>query len=115
MDDEVGLEAEELAGVLARERKALLSGDFDALGDLVLRKERLVEALAVRGPVSGLDRLRRAAQANQSLIAAARDAVIAVRAQLDDLRNGGPALQTYDSDGRSTVHEGAGHTLEKRA
>ncbi len=115
MERDMGPEADGLAEVLAAERQALLSGDFDALGDLVLRKERLVEALADHQPVPGLERLRKAAQANQALIAAARDAVIAVRTQLEELRSGGPALHTYDCEGRSTVHEGGGRTLEKRA
>jgi flagellar biosynthesis/type III secretory pathway chaperone len=115
MERDMGADVDGLAEVLAAERQALLTGDFDALGDLIVRKERLVEALAGDGPVPGLERLRKAAHANQALIGAARDAVISVRKQLEDLKSGGPALHTYDSDGRSTVHESGGRTLERRA
>jgi flagellar biosynthesis/type III secretory pathway chaperone len=106
-----------LAQLLAEERACLLSGDLAALPRLILAKERLLELVqgASAPPAEVLDRLKAAAERNQALLDAALRGVQAARARLETVRNGGPALNTYDAAGRSSTVGGRGPSVERRA
>jgi hypothetical protein len=106
-----------LLDLLARERAALLAGDLSALLALIAEKERLTALLANAPAPSGegLARLAEAARSNQALIESALKGVKAVRERFAALKNGGPALSTYDARGKATEHGAPCAALERRA
>ncbi len=106
-----------LAGLLAHEREALLSGDLAALPQLVLAKEALLERVqAADAPAKEqLAAIRKAADANHALLSAALRGVKAAQMRLDAIRSGGAALSTYDASGKAKTHDGTKSSIERRA
>jgi hypothetical protein len=105
-----------LLDLLARERAALLDGSIAALPSLVAGKERLADELAAgesRG-AADLSRLRAAAQTNEALLAAALRGIADARARLEILRDGGPALTTYDARGVAQARQAGPRVLGQR-
>lgn len=94
--------AEEL---LRRQRAQLRTGAFDGLPALAAETEAVLAAV---GPVRGtranradLAGLRDEAARTSALLAAALAGVRAARTLVEDLRQGGPRLGTYDRTGQS--------------
>jgi hypothetical protein len=106
-----------LSQLLSEERACLLSGDLAALPRLIAAKERLLSRVeaAPAPPTAVLARLRDAAERNQGLLDAALRGVQAARARLETVRNGGPALNTYDASGRGATLGDRGPSVERRA
>ncbi len=105
-----------LHALLERERKALRTGALDQLAPLTDEKTRLMTRLQRdRYTRPTLDRLRDQVVRNSRLLEAVRRGAAAAQAQIDEIRNGGPPLDTYDSHGqRNCLNRGASR-LERRA
>lgn len=92
----------ELSELLDQEREALLKGDLEKLGALLVPKEALIDALNV-GPQPDSEAIRqldRKVQRNQLLMDGALEGIRAVAARLAKLREVKGALETYGADGR---------------
>ena len=91
-----------LKALLDAERSALLSGDLEALGPLLRRKEALMDALAARPTGSAsLAALDTALARNARLFEAALAGLREGRARAETLRAAGAGFATYDRDGRT--------------
>lgn len=96
-------QAKELIALLAEEFRVLTSGDFDALPDLVRRKERLDRQLR-DAPDPDADTLAAVAEAvarNATLIKAARRGIEQARVQIREIR-AGMTQATYGRSGDRT-------------
>ena len=102
--------------LLERERRAVLSGNLDALTRLISEKRRLMELLA-RGTEQSarLDRLRGKARRNQALLDAAARGIKSVTEQISGLKDAKSPLRTYDASGSRREIRPHRSTLEKRA
>lgn len=108
---------EQLKSLIASEREALLTGDFDRLSDLLEEKQQLADALA-RRPLDSedLQPLRDGLRRNQELFDQAMAGVRNVAARLGDLNRVRKATDTYDAQGRrQTIDTPAVNRLERRA
>lgn len=92
-------------------RRALLSGDLDALGPL----EQALRDAAALAPEDTDSRanLRRLAAENQSLLRAAGRALRATQRRLTEIARAEQGLSTYDPRGRSDP-PGRSHGLNQR-
>jgi hypothetical protein len=106
-----------IADLLRKQRNALRSGDFPALGtasaEITALLERL-EQISRHGDEHELARLRNLADANRTLIVAARQGVHAARERLGAIVAAGVQLKTYDSRGRSSSLSCFGGSIERR-
>ena len=103
--------------LLGAEREALMAGDLARLPELIAAKERLLPTLetgGVTGGATAAERLRRRAEANQALIAAALGGLRMARARIETARAGGPALSTYDAQGRAGENGAPRPSLTRR-
>ena len=92
-----------LEALLAEERAALRQGAFDTLQELGARKERLIAEIGASGgggSAARVTRLKRAAQRNEALCAAAVDGMRLAMARLSDLARLDAGASTYDAAGR---------------
>lgn len=106
-----------LETLLRSEREALLTGDFDALSDLLQEKQDLAKALA-DSPLEAEDvaPLRDGLRRNQELFDQAMAGIRNVAARLGDLQRVRKATDTYDAQGRrQTISAQQSKRLEKRA
>ncbi|MDF0601939.1 flagellar biosynthesis protein FlgN [Psychromarinibacter sp. C21-152] len=103
-----------LHDLLDREREAILAGRFDVLERLAPEKERLGTRLA-RGASGGgeLECLRRKAERNGRLLAAAQSGLTDAQARLEALRRP-DTLHTYDASGCKKVLDGAARPTNRR-
>ncbi len=106
-----------LEGFLDKERRAILSGAFDEMGRIAHEKETLLIGRDLRAPSARvLERVRKKAERNQHLLAAAIRGVRTVTARLEALRNGPGELNTYDKSGqKTTLGGGPKGALQRRA
>lgn len=89
-----------LEDLLERERALILAGDFDGLTRLAPEKEAGFAGLLKKpGDSAALDRIRRAARRNQSLLGEAARGLRAAQARLVAQERPGAALRTYGRDG----------------
>lgn len=108
----------EMDALLEHERTALLTGDLDALPDLMAVKETLIDKLSrlTMPEQTELAALHVKAERNQLLMDHALAGIRDVAKRMSDLRRTEKSLETYDSLGRrkmiSTASRG---TVEKRA
>lgn len=108
-----------LATLLAREKAALLSGDFAALGTLVEPKQDLLDALSKPSAdtpsldtIEALERdLAQTARLLEAALAGLRDG----RARAEALRAARDGFATYDRDGQSWGAGAATPVLRRRA
>ncbi len=102
--------------LLERERRAVLSGNLEALTRLISEKRRLMDQLArsTEHP-DRLDRLRGKARRNKALLDAAARGIKSVTEQISGLRDARSPLRTYDASGSSREIRQHRSTLEKRA
>lgn len=102
--------------LLEEERAALLAGDFEALADLVERKQALTDELLRDGTQqSALQRLRRRAERNAGLIEASIRGMRTVARRLAEIRRANGPLQTYSQNGAKQTFGAAPGTFERRA
>lgn len=107
-----------LRDLLDREQAALLAGRLDELARLVPEKERIAAHLfgdATPMDADALTGLRQIAERNARLLEAARRGIEAARERIDQIRNGGPQMQTYDRRGRRSSLSGAPSRVKRRA
>lgn len=104
--------------LLDEERRALLAGDFEALGRLLMKKEQIIGELA---ELEGVDSAEMAGLSsrvarNQELLATAIDGIRSVSRRLAELHRVRGSFETYDERGkRQSVASRQDRSLEKRA
>ncbi len=104
--------SERLAGLLDRERAALLRGDFSALHSLAAEKERLMSLIAREQPAGHwLDMIRRKSARNHTLLSAARQGILSVSR---DLGATATDFGTYDGEGQRNATPRNVTMLERR-
>lgn len=107
--------ARDLAGLLERERKAILRGDFDTLRKLVPEKERLIMLASLDRPDGEcLMKLRKAAAYNHTLLEAAANGIRSVANGLGATGTPSSDLETYDQSGRRSACSKKAGTVERR-
>ena len=95
---------DDLDRLLDRERGALIEGELELLGQLMLEKESLIER------INAIDSMAQASLAgvhdkvtrNQVLLNSAMEGIRAVASRMADLRRVRRGLETYDRSGRKT-------------
>ncbi len=92
-----------MADLLARERNAILSGQFSVLVRLLTEKERLAKKLS-KSEVDPavLGDLKTMAMRNETLLGAARYGLERAKARIGALGTVRPDLHTYDASGCRT-------------
>jgi flagellar biosynthesis/type III secretory pathway chaperone len=105
----------DLDRLLDEERAALLSGNLAALPTIVVRKEALSSGLAIAAPSPAARRLRRKAERNAELLAAAGKAIRGVIRRMAEIRSANGPLKTYGCDGTQQTFGSAAGSFEKRA
>ncbi len=109
---------DELDAALDREREALLRGDLEQIGELMLVKEGLIEQ------INALQRIERQQLAavqhkvtrNQALLTSALEGIRAVADRIADLRRVRAGLETYDRQGQKRNYgTQTRSSVEKRA
>jgi len=106
----------QLHHVLDLEKQALISADFDPLGDLLQQKEKLLGQLVTFGSSPALLRpIRAKMDENQALLAAAIKGVAAAGERLEALHNVQKTLSVYDDSGRVELVQQRKHNLEMKA
>lgn len=104
--------AERLAGLLDRERAALLRGDFTALRRLAEEKERLMTLISREGPAGHrLGAIRSKIARNHALLEAARQGIVSVSR---DLGAAATEFGTYDGAGQRNAAARPERLLERR-
>ncbi len=100
--------------LLARERAAILLGDFPALDKLAREKERMASRLqgAAADP-SSFERLRKMSDRNGRLLEATRKGLVDARQKIKAL-DAPQQLHTYDASGRRTILTQSPKALKKR-
>ncbi|SFT96275.1 hypothetical protein [Sedimentitalea nanhaiensis] len=93
---------DELDNALDRERNALLQGDLEQIGELMLAKERLIENINALQSIEQqqLAAVQKKVTRNQALLASALDGIRAVANRMADLRRVRSGLETYDHQGQ---------------
>lgn len=108
----------ELDKILDQEKSALLSGDLDALANIVTEKERLVEALNA-AELTASEPLRQVSDKvsqNKVLLESALDGIRSAARRLAELRRARKTLDTYDRMGKKNrIEEPSESQVEKRA
>lgn len=107
-----------LKSLIREERSALLTGQLAALEQLGQRKLQLLEharTAGIKRDDPGWSDIREQNAGNGALIVAAQRGLQNARARLEQIRNGGAALKTYDRQGRSVEHRRTSNLVKKRA
>ncbi len=111
--------ASQVEALLARERVALLKGDFATLDSLAPLKESLftdlVAATDAAADVAALRRIDRALGHNKSLLCAAIAGLRDGAARITVLQQAQDGFATYDRDGRAARLTRRSSGLEKKA
>lgn len=91
-----------LSELLDTEREALLQGDLEKLGDLLVPKEALIETMNAvpQTDVSAILMLDSKVKRNQLLLDGALEGIRAVAVRMVQLREVKGALETYGADGK---------------
>ncbi|MGX9355978.1 flagellar biosynthesis protein FlgN [Roseobacteraceae bacterium S113] len=108
---------DEVSELLEQERQALLSGDLEAIGEMMDRKTELLEKLENAGEESleQLTSLRETALRNQQLLDHALQGIKSVADRLAEMRKVRAQLDTYGADGNKMTFYTARHSVERRA
>lgn len=104
----------QFAELLERERKAILTGDFDGMAALIPQKEALVAVLSDQD-AEAIGSLRQAAQRNQRLLASALSGVRGALGRLRQIDEGARGYTGYDRFGQAERIRRAPESVEKRA
>lgn len=117
-DDPTQKLIDRLDSLLEDERRALLTGNLEAIGLLLRRKEALIDALNDLTPraEAGLQALQGKVARNQALLDGALQGIRTVAGRMAAFRRIRRSLETYDAEGRKTTILGeVEHKVEKRA
>ncbi len=117
-DDTLQTLIDRLDTLLEEERRLLLAGDLDAIGDLLSQKERLIDALNATAPGAqpDLGPVQRKVARNQALLDGALQGIRKVAARMAAFRKIRRTLETYDESGRKMLLQAdVDHKMEKRA
>ncbi|MBV1896408.1 MAG: flagellar export chaperone FlgN [Rhodobacteraceae bacterium] len=109
---------DKLDELLDSEKKALVQGDIDRVGQLMPQKEYLVESLNAQDNLDrkNLARLHQKVMRNQTLLDSALEGIRAVATRMSELRRVRSGLETYDERGRKQHFGDQRSTqVEKRA
>jgi hypothetical protein len=109
---------ESLDKLLDEERKALVQGDLEKIGDLMTAKEKLIDEINALDMVAqgSLTDVHEKVTRNQALLGSALEGIRAVANRMADLRRVRAGLETYDRSGRKTNYGlQAATKVEKRA
>lgn len=102
--------------LLARERAAIMDGQYDRLVKLTEEKERLLAALeAADRDAVRLEQLRETSERNGILLDAMRAGVESALMQVKAMRAPRPELQTYDKTGQVKTLPGQAQKSGHRA
>lgn len=115
-----------LRAALAEEKRIILEGRYDALGQTATRKESLAEELdrmlldpsiAAQAPAWRKQIAALAAQAkeNEAIIDAARAGVVGARRRINEILNRQRNVGVYGETGEKLLAPGAGMTRQKLA
>jgi len=107
-----------LDSILDHERHALIQGDLESIGDLMLKKEVLIDKINTLEDAEqeNLSGLREKVSRNQALLNSALEGIRAVANRMDDLRKVRSGLETYDQRGRKqNIGAYSSTKIEKRA
>ncbi|MFD0910586.1 flagellar biosynthesis protein FlgN [Ruegeria arenilitoris] len=107
-----------LEEVLDLERRALVEGDLDRLGQMMPQKEKLIGAINEMQvhDSDGLIRLHQKVERNQGLLNSAAEGIRAVMNRMAELRKIRQEFTTYDASGqRNGFAVRQDPKLEKRA
>jgi flagellar biosynthesis/type III secretory pathway chaperone len=92
-----------LLDLLEDERRILIDGKLSALGELAVRKEKLVADLLASQPgVAMVHRLRVASERNAGLLAACGEGIRAARRLVQATMAAPEPMTTYTADGRTS-------------
>lgn len=106
---------EALRALLAHEKHALLSGNYDHLETLTAEKQQLVQALGSHDmPQATLETLRHSLAQNAALLASAAQGIQDARHLLVRLHGGQDTLM-YDRHGTSRTMKAIKYQLERKA
>jgi len=109
---------EKLDALLETERMALLAGDLETIGQLLEKKEHLIDRLNTIQPQNqpALEGLHSKVTRNQALLDGALQGIRKVAARMAAMRRIRRSLETYDESGQHQTIEGEVlHKVEKRA
>ena len=109
---------EALSDLLEQEREALLTGDLEAVAELLKSKEAFIEELSriEEFEAQALETLQGKMKRNQDLLDSALEGIRAVADRLAALRRVRTTLETYDAKGdKRTIAMDKDGSVEKRA
>ncbi|RWR08269.1 hypothetical protein [Paenirhodobacter populi] len=106
--------ATRLSGILEQERRAILSGDFARLPQLIEAKERLTSAPLDLSREDAAA-LQQAAQQNQRLLSASLRGVRSALNRLQQIDEGARGYTGYDRNGQATSIRRSEGNVERRA
>ena len=104
-----------IRALLAQERAAILSGEFDTIDALAPKKADLMTALVGHADITKLRELEITVRHNQSLLQAAIEGVKVARKRLADIQDAQDRLSVYSPQGVQTIKKTTGLELSKRA
>lgn len=107
-----------LGELLDRERSYLLAGQIEELGDLLEKKEILLDAFAKQNVTSApiYAEIQGRMKSNQSLLESAMAGIRSVELRIKELRDIRSGLDTYDRSGQRRRHpRSENNDFEKRA
>ncbi|WP_425044830.1 hypothetical protein [Primorskyibacter sp. S87] len=109
--------ASALTSILERERKVLLEGELEQLGELLVEKEKLLSEFALN-PMSDDNKLRALREdfgRNLAMLESAKEGIQAVSLQLSEFLKVHQGLDVYRPSGaREQLGVRRSHTIEKR-
>lgn len=107
---------EQMDQLLAAEKVALMTANYDALASLEQQKAQTLVALS-KEPQSeqALDKIRTRIAENQALLSAAINGIASARQRFDALNNVQNGLTVYDQFGRMEVVPSQQSVFEKKA
>ena len=103
--------------LMSEEREALTAGQLDRIGEIVKRKEHMVQEISrIRNQLGPdeLARLRNAADRNERLFDAAVTGIKTVQKRIEHLKSEGTDLKTYAADGERAALAPRQTKLERR-
>ena len=109
---------DDLDTLLDQERLALIDGDLDMLGRMLIQKQELIDTINATDSLERkhLSEVHDKVTRNQELLNSAMEGIRAVASRMADLRRVRQGLETYDQSGRKTRFETQTQpSVEKRA
>jgi len=103
-----------LRKLLDEERRAILTGDYDALADIALRKRRLLGDHADTSTASVMASIVEKLGRNQELLAHAIDGMRSATGRISAIRQQRDGFQSYGRDGQRSQVGGQTAVIERK-